>query len=49
MTISNLSSVSLKEDNGERPIDLKGLKVQFKDADNQIFWDAMLFNDSGNL
>ena len=41
---SNLSSVKLKDDSGERPSGLKGMKVQFQGSDGQLFWDSIIFN-----
>ena len=48
VTISNLSSVDLKKNTGERPVDLMGLKVQFQDDNGQMFWDSILF-DAGKI
>lgn len=44
VTISNLSTVELNDDSGERLSGLQGMKVQFKDEEGQIFWDSMRFN-----
>ena len=42
VTISNLSSVDLKEDIN-RPSDLNGMKIQFTDEKGQDFWTSMTF------